>query len=666
LKKKIPFTYRRYLDDRHQIELKGSGLTFKAVLLGLGLVVAISTGGPYSIWMVGSSEMTWSYFPILVGAPLFIVVLLNALLKKMREAYALNAAELVTIVIMGLVASGMPIFIVGLILSIVSKPYYGAMPENDWARLIQPHLPRWAIPDPAEDAMRFFYEGLPDEALAIPWGAWAGPLLWWLALVLALYFVGFCTVVVLRRHWMQRERLSFPLTEVALMLTEESPSSVWPPVLKTRVFWIGFAIPFTLIAFNIPSYFHLGLVQVPIFQSIPFQLIPHVPAVELLIYFPVLGFMYLVPTAISFSVWFFYVLNLGQLSLINQIGTYTLRSDPFVYGGTPLAWQSWGAFVAMVGWSLWMARGHLVAVWQTALGRPGQIDDMDEMVSYRVAVCGGFAGLFFILGWLYYSGVELYLAVLYMVSAMVVFLGITRLVVQAGMHYLTTPMSAQGMTMAITGSAVEPHSLVALALTFAWCGDVQSTFMPSAANALKLHDYYTHRRNGGLALAIGLAVVVSFVATSGFMIYLCYDYGASNLRSWFFNASGGAGGRAFDWVTQQLRDPAPTDWDKLGFFGGGAFVYLALTFLHYRFAWWSLHPVGLAVASTWMVRRIAFSVFLAWACKRLILRFGGVGLYLRFKPLFLGMVVGFFFGVFVSFAIDYFWFMGAGHPILHG
>ncbi|MBT4976713.1 MAG: hypothetical protein HOM86_05160, partial [Gemmatimonadetes bacterium] len=51
---------------------------------------------------------------------------------------------------------------------------------------------------------------------------------------------------------------------------------------------------------------------------------------------------------------------------------------------------------------------------------------------------------------------------------------------------------------------------------------------------------------------------------------------------------------------------------------------------------------------------------------RLILRFGGVGLYLRLKPLFLGMVVGFFFGVFFSFAVDYFWFMGAGHPILHG
>ena len=126
--------------------------------------------------------------------------------------------------------------------------------------------------------------------------------------------------------------------------------------------------------------------------------------------------------------------------------------------------------------------------------------------------------------------------------------------------------------------------------------------MPSAANALKLHDYYTHRRSGGLALAIGLAVVVSFVATTSFMIYLCYDYGASNLRSWFFNASGGAGGRAFDWVAEQTRNPASVDWDKLGLAGSGVVGYLVLAFLHYRIAWWPLHPVGLAVASTWMVQ----------------------------------------------------------------
>ena len=486
------------------------------MVLGLGLVVAISVGSPYSIWMVGSSEMTWSYFPIAVGAPLFILVLGNALLKR-----ALSAAELITITIMGLVASGMPIFIVGLILSIISKPYYGALPTNEWAVYVHPHLPDWAIPDPAHDAMRFFYEGLPRKDLAVPWAAWAEPLLWWLLLVLAIYFVGLCSVVVLRRHWMERERLTFPLTEAALMLTEVAPGSVLPPALKTRAFWIGFAIPCGLIAFNVPSYFFPGWAQVPVFRGWAFPLIPHAPAVELLLYFPVLGFMYLAPLAISFSVWFFHLLYLVQLGLIHQLGLFSVRPDPFVYGGTPLSWQSWGAFAAMVGGSLWMARSHLAAVWATALGRAGRIDDADELISYRVAVGGGLAGLCFILGWLWRSGLDLHWAACYLAVALTIFLGLTRLVVQAGLHYVTTPMSAPGMVVAAAGSALGPQNLVALALTFAWCGDVQSTFMPSAANALKLHDYYAHQRSGRLAAALGLAVVVGFIATASFTIFFC-------------------------------------------------------------------------------------------------------------------------------------------------
>ena len=317
MQKKIPTHYLTHLSDRYLVELPGSGLSWRSILLGLGLVVAISIGSPYSIWMVGSSEMTWSYFPIIVGAPLFILVLCNALLKR-----ALSAAELITIIIMGLVASGMPIFIVGLILSIITKPYYGALPTNQWAEYVHPYLPDWAIPDPAHDAMRFFYEGLPSKDLAIPWGAWAEPLLWWLLLVLAIYFVGLCSVVVLRRHWMERERLTFPLTEVVLMLTEEAPGSALPPALKTRVFWIGFAIPFGLIAFNVPSYFYPGLAQAPVFRGWAFPLVPHAPPINLLLYFPVLGFMYLAPLAISFSVWFFHLLYLAQLGLISQTGPF--------------------------------------------------------------------------------------------------------------------------------------------------------------------------------------------------------------------------------------------------------------------------------------------------------------------------------------------------------
>jgi len=52
-----------------------SGLTWRGLLLGLGCVLLISLGAPYSIWMVGSSEITWSYFPVGVGVPFLLIAL---------------------------------------------------------------------------------------------------------------------------------------------------------------------------------------------------------------------------------------------------------------------------------------------------------------------------------------------------------------------------------------------------------------------------------------------------------------------------------------------------------------------------------------------------------------------------------------------------------------
>jgi len=106
--------------------------------------------------------------------------------------------------------------------------------------------------------------------------------------------------------------------------------------------------------------------------------------------------------------------------------------------------------------------------------------------------------------------------------------------------------------------------------------------------------------------------------------------------------------------------------EKLGLFGIGALAYGILSFCHYRFYWWPLHPVGLAMASLWNLRLTAASVFLAWALKALTLRLGGVGLYRQMRPLFIGLIVGFFLGVGLSYGIDVIWFYGKGHPILHG
>ena len=663
--KKIPPLFLDYLQIRRQPDLEGPGLTRRSLLLGLGLVLAISLGAPYSVWIVGSSEITWSFFPIGVGAPFVLLVFVNALVKRFRPERALRPAELITILVMGLVVSGMPIFMVGIILAIISKPYYGATPENEWALYIQPYLPEWAVPTD-HDAMKYFYEGLPVGVEDIPFGPWIGPLLWWLSLVLAVYFVCFCLVVILRQYWTVHERLAFPLAEVPLLLVEERSGSALPPVFRARPFWIGAALPLGIILFNMINYFHPAGPTIPVHQfGNNVTLVDGVSPLTLMVYFPVVGFVYLVNTSISFSVWFFYLLISVQTGLINWSGYTLARPDAYAWGWkSGLAWQAYGAFVAMVLWSLWMGRHHLRAVGHKVFTGQGELDDADEMISYRVALYGLVIGALFVLVWLCRSGMDVHVAVLYLLAALIIFLGITRLVIQTGLHYLTTPMSGQGLVLALTGTAIAPHNLVGLALSYGWCGDVQSIFMTSAAHAAKLNERYRHRRRLGLAML--LAVLVSFVATVYFMLDQCYFYGAGNFKSWFFAFSKGAGGMAFDPVVQQLRNPWPVDWGKLGFFGFGALLYSLLYLFHCRLYWWPLHPVGMTIATLWMVRHIVFSVFIAWALKRLILRFGGAALYQRLLPFFIGLPVGFFLGVGISYLVDVIWFPGSGHPVLHG
>ena len=148
---------------------------------------------------------------------------------------------------------------------------------------------------------------------------------------------------------------------------------------------------------------------------------------------------------------------------------------------------------------------------------------------------------------------------------------------------------------------------------------------------------------------------------------MAHDQGASNFNSWFFRVSSGAGVRAFDDVMAKIKSPAEFHAQKLTFFAIGSAAMSALTFLQYRFTWWPLHPVGLAIASVWMIRNQAVAIFIAWAAKSLIMRFGGIELYPQGSALFPRFDPGALqcCGYFFYCRYDLF-FPGNGHPILHG
>ena len=65
-----------------------------------------------------------------------------------------------------------------------------------------------------------------------------------------------------------------------------------------------------------------------------------------------------------------------------------------------------------------------------------------------------------------------------------------------------------------------------------------------------------------------------------------------------------------------------------------------LALASHRLPGWPLHPAGLAIALTNTVSIDWFGMFLAWLIKLIVLRYGGVLLYRKTRPFFIGLILG--------------------------
>jgi len=184
-------------------------------------------------------------------------------------------------------------------------------------------------------------------------------------------------------------------------------------------------------------------------------------------------------------------------------------------------------------------------------------------------------------------------------------------------------------------------------------------FMVAAANSAKISDHIRLSRRS-LSFYILLSALVALVVSMAFALYMGYSFGAYNYGGWIF----GAGSQVP--YTESLRKiglKAP-DWTRLWHLVGGGGVMGALTFMRYRFPWWPLHPIGMPVGiCSYPMTIIVFSIFVSWLAKWAIMRSGGIVLYQKAQPFFIGLVLGYFTAIGISFLIDMIWFPGQGHSL---
>jgi hypothetical protein len=634
--------------------------------IALGALAAALTSGWISYARTGAStsDVNITHLPVSFLGVFMLIATTNFILRN-RGRIGLSPSELFTIMMMGLVAGMIPARgLTGTWLGLMAAPYYLATPENGWIDYVQPNLSSWLFPRNDHGETTWLYEGLPHGA-AIPWQVWVMPIFWWLALIVAGFIVCVSIVVILRKQWVEYERLDYPLVSRLLDLVDDSEdtdgSPKWPRLMKGNLFWSGFAFSFGIIVWNILGYFNT---QWPTISLSPlggrFYACRLCPWIITHINPYTIGFGYFVKQEILFSIWFFHLLFIAQVVLLRRTGLQMGAKDvPGQNWGDPIVkWQSLGALFAFVIWGLWTARRHLATVLRKAAGKDPDVDDSDEILPYRTAVVSLLMGVLFIIFWMAKAGVPFGMIAFIIPTAIVLYIALARFVCESGTLFLSLPASPLEVGYQMVGTTtLSARTVVAAATTttLPWM-----LFLPALSQGAKAADR-VHGSKRTLFWAVLIGLLVAIAVNVVVVLKTGYTNGAFNFSEFPFIRYAP---RRIGGMVQTIKNPQLASLPHLFVFLLGAAVMIILTIIRYRMSSWTLHPIGYAISTT-NIRLQVTSLFVVWIAKSLVTRIGGVQLYQRLYPLFLGLIIGRTAGTLLSFIVDLIWFPGSGHNV-HG
>lgn len=358
-------------------------VTARSVIASVAVIAVSVLWNEWMPYYTSGSNISRSHFPMAFFFPFLTACTLNLMLNHLRPGWAFSRSELMVVLGSGFVGIALAYDgLTGHFFGVLAAPYYFASVENGWG-LLHDSIPLWLAPSNATGEMTRFFEG---GGGAPPWRVWAVPVFWWMCFFGAMGFAVFCLVVILRKQWVDHERLAYPLVEVAQSLAETERGGGLEKAFRSPLFWIAFSLVMLLKLWNIGSYFTPAFPHIDIEETL-WQPIEDFPWMVNRVGFYAIGFGYFARLEVLFSVWFFILSTAFQVYAFNIFG-YQIGAATRHWTSDALGWQSIGALAFLAAWGLWMARAHLKAVVRKALYPNCEVDDRGELLSYRVAVFG--------------------------------------------------------------------------------------------------------------------------------------------------------------------------------------------------------------------------------------------------------------------------------------
>lgn len=620
--------------EKRQPEKYLSGVTLRAIIVALILIPL------NNYWIFLTEIVRYAGHPTTISLfynAVFILLLLvgaNALLRRFAPSYVFSQGELLTIYIMVNIASALAGHdMIQVLIPGMTHPFRFATPENKWAALFLDRIPGWlSVSD--ENALNGFYQGASSLYVRRVLLVWAVPVLMWTLFIITLVFVMLCLTVLLRKQWMEREKLTYPLVQLPLDLSSEKTS-----FFRNRLLWIGIGIA---VAIDLIQGLHVLYPSVPglsikginlrdYITSAPWTAVGWVP----ISFYPfAIGLGTLLPLDLSFSSWFFFLFWKAQLVTAASFGWNQIPRFPYVNE------QSFGAYMGICLFAIWASRKHIANVFVHLYTGKGDVDDAGEPLRYRTAALGVGVGTIALMFFVWAMGMSWWLIVAFFVIYFALSVAITRMRAELGPPAHDLHMAGPDTILpALIGPAnLGTGNLVVLSMMFWFNRAYRSHPMPFQLEGFKMAERaaMSYRR---LFVAIVIAVVAGTIASFWSQLHICYQVGAASKVApptvpLIF------GGEPYRRLDGWLTGAPPPSGNIMWAISAGFGLTILLNTLRMRFFWFPFHPVGYAVSSSWSMNQLWMCMFIAWLIKLLLLRYGGLRTYRTAVPLFLGVILG--------------------------
>jgi len=589
---------------------------------------------------------------------LLVFLLVNHLLAKVFPRCALHRNEMLVIYLMVTIASALGSHdLIEVVAPQVVTPFYLASPENKWEQLFFQYIPNFIsirdprIFEPAFEGYSTFFTKERMLAWAVPGGSWAIFLAVLSTIMLAMN-------ALLRRRWMDLEKLNYPITHLPLDLSEPGL-----PLLRNKLMWVGFGLAALVDIINgvhelVPAWplikvrvVHYDQYMGTLFKGYPWRAL----AGTRISFYPfAVGLGMLLPLDLAFSSWFFYLFWKAQRLGALLVGMDKIPGFPYVEE------QSSAAYLGLTAFALWMARHYLRDIWQalTTRGRSGRAapdrsavatvgpsleaspSDSGEPMAYPVALWLIAAGFVFLLLFAHALGLWAWVAVIFFAIYFGISLAVTR--VRAELGPPAHDLHRGGPDLILTNlfgtdrAVLDAQQLTSLKLCFWFNRAYRAHPMPIQLEAFKIAQM-SGIKQSSMAWALTLATFVGVFAAWTVQVHLFYSYGMAARAG---GTSRYFGQEPFTELASWLNAPFHTRWPRIGaYVVGFLFTWLLMT-LRVNFIWWPFHPVGYAISSSWSMNCLWLPILIAWCIKWVILRYFGFKSFQNAIPFALGLVLG--------------------------